>query len=31
MKSIGFTKRQVMSTVAWHVSLLIRAALLRTE
>ncbi len=28
LKSIGFTKRQVMSTVAWHASLLTGAALL---
>jgi putative ABC transport system permease protein len=27
LKSIGFTKRQVMSTVAWHASLLTAAAL----
>jgi putative ABC transport system permease protein len=27
LKSIGFTKRQVMSTVAWHASLLTGAAL----
>ena len=28
LKSIGFTRRQVMSTVAWHASLLTGAALL---
>ena len=28
LKSIGFTKRQVMSTVAWHASLLTGAALM---